>query len=222
MDGETAVWQLLNMYQNPQAVFRWIRAHRHTKGAWSRDDPGFLILETLIITVVAIFWYIMPFTPYSLRCLIKSLLSFLVIDFFLQGVILASATYVSLTKWGKAQNIPSHFSDEAIEWKFCFDCFANSFVAIIVDIDISFIIVLIIRKVMSHLKKAYFARIFLPNFLIFIALTHFTILFIQCLQVMPFIKRMNYLIFCVPIFILFMISIAFSIPLFDLWFKCHF
>ena len=199
-----------------------MRAHRHTKGAWSRDDPGFFLLELSIIIFISIFWFILPFTPYSMRCFFQSLISFVLIDFILLGIIFASLVCYCLNKWGKSQSVSSHASDQDVEWKFCFDCFTNSFVAIIADIDCAFIIVYILRKILISLNKVFFAKIFLPNFLFFIAYTHFTILFIQCIQVLPFIKRMNFIIYCVPLFLFFMLSIAFSFPLFDIWISLHF
>ena len=222
VDGESAIWQLINIYKNPAAVFRWIRAHRHTKGTWSRDDPGFFLLELLVILCISLFWFILPFTPYSMRCFFQSIISFVFIDFVFIGVLFASAVFLCLSKWGKSQSVSSHASDQDIEWKFCFDCFTNSFVAIIADIDFAFIVIYIIRKILFSVSKVFFAKVFLPNFLIFIAYTHFTILFVQCIQVLPFIKRMNFIIYCIPIFLFFMLSIAFSFPLFDIWMSIHF
>lgn len=218
-DGESAMWQFVNMYKNPSSVFRWMRAHRHTKGSWARDDPGFIILEVVVILSIAVVWYILPFSPYSFRYFLKSIASFLLVDYVLMGILVSGLLYIYLNKWGKSQAVTPHAVDQDVEWRFCFDCFTNGFVAIIADIDIPFIIIFFYKTIVK--RSTMLSNVFIPNFIIFIALAHFTILTVQCIQVLPFVKRMNYILFCLPLLVLFLFSIAASFSFLDVWSNYH-
>ena len=217
MDSESAVWQLVNSYMNPSALHRFIVTHRHTKGKWSRDDPGFLLIETAAIVCVAILWYFLPLTKYNLSVLIHSLISFVGIDFFLIGGIFSVIVWFVLNRFWKAPNT-YHTTEQDVEFRFCFDVFCNSFGTILIDINCGFIIMQSLRSLTNN----WFISIFLTNTLFTAALIHFVILAVPCILILPFINKFGIMPFVLPIVLCYVLSIIFSINFGDIWMSYHF
>ena len=217
MDRESAVWQLTNMYTNPAAVRRMITAHKHAKGRWSRDDPAFLLLEMGLIASTALVWYILPITPFSLATLVRGLFTLVGFDFLFLGVIFATCLWFSLNRWGKTA-VTAHHSTEDVEWRYCFDVYCNSFIAIIVDIDLGFVLVMIL----SHLSNRWFFRVLLPNAVIFAGCLHFVFLAVPFTLVIPYVNKVGIMPFVVPLLVALLISLIFSIEGGTHWLHFHF
>jgi hypothetical protein len=217
MDRESAIWQFTNMYLNPSSVRRMITTHKHAKGRWSRDDPSFLIIETLSLVAIAIFWYFLPFTPYRFAALFRSLLTFVAFDFYFVGICTTTILWVSLNRWRKGPVGPRR-TDEDVEWRFCFDVYCNSFLAIMVDIDVGFLFIFVI----SYFSGSWFARIFLPNLLLLIGGIHFVVLAVPLILVVPFIKKFGIVPFITPMLFLFLLSLLFSYEGGKRWLSFHF
>lgn len=217
MDKESAIWQLTNMYTNPSAVRRMITAHKHAKGRWSRDDPAFLLLEIGVISSVAFLWYLLPMTSFSPGTLFRSLFTFVGIDFLLVGVIASTILWFSLNKWGKT-SVTAHHLTEDVEWRYCFDVFCNSFIAIIVDVNIGFIPI----SILSHLSNRWFFRVLLPDLLLFIGYLHFVRLAVPLTLVIPYVNKVGVVPFVIPLLVLLVFSLLFSIEGGNLWMRFHF
>ena len=217
MDSESAIWQLVNSYLNPSALHRFIVTHRHTKGKWGRDDPGFVLIETAAIACVALIWYFLPLTRYNLGTLVRSLLSFICFDFYIIGALFTTLLWFILNRFWKAPNT-YHTTEQDVEYRFCFDVFCNSFVAILVDIDCGFLVIQSLRSFTQN----WFVSIFLSNTLFAGALIHFVILCVPCILILPFLNKFGIMSFVFPIVILYIISIIFSINLGNYWMLFHF
>jgi hypothetical protein len=217
MDRESAVWQFTNMYFNPSAVRRIIAQHKHAKGTWGRDDPAFLLIETGIMAGLALLWYILPFTPFSSMTLVRSLSTFVIFDFFILGLISSTLLWVLLNKWGKVA-LAAHRSDEDVEWRYCFDVFCNSFIAVIVDIDLGFIIV----AILGLISKGWLVQVFIPNTLLFVGVVHFVLLAIPLILILPFVKKFGIGPPLIAVFVLYVISLLFSFEGGKRWISFHF
>lgn len=216
MDSESAAWQLMNVYLNPKAIHRFIRTHRHTKGHWSRDDPSFLILETSVIFLSALIWYLSPFTLYSFRSFFRILFTFIISDLYISGLIFATLVWLCLNHWGKAPRT-AHSTEQDVEWRFCFDVYCNAFTAIIIDVNLGMLLVRIFELISSN----WFFRIFLPNLILAIGSLHFILLAVPCIMVLPFLKPIQMWIYLGSVVLLFFASVAFSIPFGQKWMIFH-
>lgn len=217
MDKESAVWQLSNMYFNPSSIKRMITTHRHAKGIWNRDDPAFLILETICIIGVSILWYFLPFTPFSSTTFIRSLVSFVIFDFFILGLIISTTIWYCVNRWGKAPISP-HSTEEDISWKYCFDVFCNAFVTIMVNIDLGFLL----YAIFGYFFHGWFARVFLGNTIIMIGLVHFIIMILSFILVIPFVTRFDIFLFIAPVIVIYIFSLLFSFEGGKRWMSFHF
>lgn len=216
MDSESAIYQLVNMYYNPSSIHRIVFTHRHTKGHWYRDDPAFYIIQAACIAVIALIYYILPITNYSLRTLFKLIFSFVGIDYVIIGLIVSTALWFYLNKWGKAPQT-LHSTNQDVEWRYCVDVYCNGFVAIMVDINLGFLIITLIR----HFSSSWFARIFLPNTVIAVGIINFIILAVPCLMILPYINKFGIAPFALPVLLIYIISLIFSINLGDIWVNVH-
>ena len=217
MDSESALWQFYNLYMRPSAIHRMILTHRHTKGRWSRDDPAFFILEIASSIILSIFWYIIPATSFSTITLFKSLFSFVVFDFGILGIVLSSIMWFSLNNWGKAPRT-THSTDQDVEWRYCFDVFCNSFVAILVDIDIGFVLVAILR----YFSNGWLFRVFIPNTIVLAGIVHFIIIAVPCIMILPFLTKFGVMPFIAPVFLVYIITLVGSVDLWKMWMSFHF
>ena len=217
MDQESAVWQLVNSYVNPSALRRFIVTHRHTKGKWSRDDPGFILIETAAIVGIAFLWYFLPLTHYNFSTLFRALLTFVGFDFYIIGALFSVTIWFVLNRFWKAPS-SFHTPEQDVEFRFCFDVFCNSFVAFLVDIDFGFIIAQSLRSLTTH----WFVSIFLTNTLFAVAMIHFIILAVPCVLILPFINKFGIMPFILPVVIFYLISIVFSINFGNIWMSFHF
>lgn len=217
MDRESAVWQLTNMYTNPAAVRRMITAHKHAKGRWSRDDPAFLLLEVGLVACVTLIWYLLPVTPLAPATLVRGLVTLIGFDFLFLGVVFATALWFTLNRWGKTA-VTAHHVPEDVEWRYCFDVYCNSFIAVIVDIDVGFLLV----AILSHFSQRWFFRVLLPNVLLFAGCVHFVLLAVPFTLVIPFVNKVGIMPFVVPLLVALLISLVFSVEGGKLWMRFHF
>jgi hypothetical protein len=193
-----------------------ITTHRGAKGHWSREDPSFLLIESAAISATAFIWYLFPATPFHLSTLFRGLSTFLLFDFLSIGVIVATVLWFCLNKWGKASG--AHRTDEDIEWRYCFDVYCNAYIAILVDIDLGFLLV----SVLSWISKGWFFRVLIPNTVILVGAIHFVILAVPLILVIPFIKKFGIGLATTPMFVLYLISLVGSFEGSRHWLQFHF
>jgi hypothetical protein len=215
MDRESAVWQFTNMYVRPSAVRRIITTHRGAKGRWSREDPSFLLVESAALAATAVLWYLFPGTPFRIATLARAIATFLLFDFFFVGLVAATALWLCLNRWGRASG--AHRADEEIEWRYCVDVFCNAYVAVIVDIDLGFLVV----AALSWVSKAWFVRVFLGNTVLLIGGIHFVILAVPLILTIRSVKKFGIGIVAAPMFALWLLSLLVSFEGGRRWLRFH-
>lgn len=204
-DKESSQWQFYKLLTSPEDVFRYIRSHRHECGYWARDNFKFAFREIILISCLLLVWYIFPGFHPSFKSIILNEIQFVAFDFIILGVLCASIFSTFLNKFGLA-NRSYRESRQDVEWRFCFDAFCNGYVAIIIDFLIGYPIIYLISLIFPN----YFFILFLPNTLLCIAVCHSLYLFVQTLNVLPFIKRLPFPLFFVPVILVYTLSLIFG------------
>jgi hypothetical protein len=217
MDRESAVWQFTHMYLRPSSVRRLITTHKIAKGRWGREDPSFLLIETAAVAAIAFLWFLTPATPYRLATLVRALLTFVAFDFLAVALSGATIVWLCVNKWGRKPAV-HRATDEDVEWAFCLDVFCNSFVAIIVDIDLGFFAIAILQ----WLSSRWVVRVFLPNTLLFFGAVHFVVLAVPLMLVPPLVKRFGIVPFLAPLLAVYAVSLLCSVEGGSRWFAFHF
>ncbi|OHT05411.1 hypothetical protein TRFO_26895 [Tritrichomonas foetus] len=211
-DKESAQWQFVKLLTKPSDVFRYIRSHRHESGLWARNNYKFAGLEVVFILILSFIWYVFPKFHFSIHILITNLFQYIVRDYVLFGALTATLFSMFLNKFGLAVRSYRE-SRQDVEWKFCFDAFCNGYVALIFDFFLGYPVIYLISLIFPN----WFFTLFLPNTLLCISACHFLYLFIQTLNVLPFIRRIPYVIFFVPVFFVYFLSLVFGWPMARMW-----
>jgi hypothetical protein len=194
-----------------------VTTHRSAKGRWGREDPSFLLIETATLIAIAVLWFLSPATPYALATLGRALLTVVAFDFVIVGLSAATIVWLCVNKWGRTAAL-HRATDEAVEWAFCVDVFCNSFVAIIVDIDIGFFAVALLQWI-SH---SWVVCVLLPNTLLLVGAVHFILLAVPLMLVPPLVKRFGIVRFIAPLLAVYVVSLVCSVEGGKWWFAFHF
>ncbi|KAK6462803.1 UNC-50 family-domain-containing protein [Scheffersomyces coipomensis] len=138
LDFETAIWEIFHLIINPKKMYRshYFYKQQSTstngKSSYTRDDPSFLILLTVFLSISAIAWGL----AYSPRVvdILKLIVYMVFIDFYLTGVIIATISWFITNKlfnntYGNLGGL-NKYNLNYIEWGFCFDIHCNSFLVI--------------------------------------------------------------------------------------------
>ncbi|XP_024034663.1 protein unc-50 homolog isoform X2 [Citrus clementina] len=54
MDIEYTFWQMLHLCTSPKVVYQHTKYHKQTKNQWARDDPAFVVICSLLLSVATI------------------------------------------------------------------------------------------------------------------------------------------------------------------------
>jgi hypothetical protein len=130
-DFEAAVDQVLTIWSSrPSAVFKLSNLRKQTKNRWSRDDPSFLIVMSLLVFSAAV----------SHACVLAEgplwgpWLWLVARIFFVEW--LAVAAIASTAGWWIANTHllqqSSHSIAQTVEWRYAFDVHCNAFCAFFV------------------------------------------------------------------------------------------
>lgn len=136
LDLETAIWEVVHLIINPKKMYRshyYYKQQTTTGGKFSytRDDPSFLILLTLFLSVTALGWGL-AYSPH-IGDIIKLIFYMVFIDFYLTGIVIATVSWAVTNKlFNNTVGLggPSRHNINYIEWGFCFDIHCNSFLII--------------------------------------------------------------------------------------------
>ncbi|CAD5120451.1 DgyrCDS9021 [Dimorphilus gyrociliatus] len=120
MDFEYALWQMLFLFVSPQKVYRNFAYRKQTKNQWARDDPAFLILLFLWLTISSIGFSLV--LKLGFAGFIKFWLWVIFIDCVGVGVVIATIM------WFVANNyLLPEGSKADVEWGYSFDVHLNAF-----------------------------------------------------------------------------------------------
>lgn len=91
MDFEVAMSQMMWLLVSPKRVYRNVYYHKQTKNQWARDDPAFLVI-ILVALILAAAAYSLSFGA-SVLATFKLILSFIVLDFLLPGLVISTLAW---------------------------------------------------------------------------------------------------------------------------------
>lgn len=130
LDFETAVWEVFHLIINPKKMYRSQYYYKQQSTVnnhhYARDDPSFLILLTLFLSISAVAWGI-AYSP-KVVDIFKLILYMVVIDFYGTGILIASLLWALTNRLFNGSF--SRYNVSYIEWAFCFDIHCNSFLII--------------------------------------------------------------------------------------------
>ncbi|KAJ3237362.1 hypothetical protein HDU81_009584 [Chytriomyces hyalinus] len=190
MDFEFALWQMLYLLVSPRRVYRNIFYHKQTKNQWARDDPAFVVLQLLFISITAVAYGI----AYKLGVIgtFKLIMFMGLIDFLLIGAIVASIVWFCANNFLVQQQI--HSATQAVEWAYCFDVHCNAFFPVfLITYVVQFFFIPIVTQ-------SGWLPLFVGNSLYMAAITYYFYLTHLGYNVLPFLRHPE--VFLYPISVL--------------------
>lgn len=129
LDWETAAWELFYSIVSPKKMYRSHYYRQSYNLSYGRDDPSFYILMTTLMSLVAILWSIVD--TRSIGSSLKLILRVTLLDLYLLGVIIATASWIISNKTLNNSLLiaggVSNFQFNYISWSSCFDIHCSSF-----------------------------------------------------------------------------------------------
>lgn len=184
LDFETATWEMVNLVLKPRKAFRSFYYQHQTKHQWARDDPSFFILQVGLLILSSMVWSIVY--GHSLLGFIKMMLNMVFVDFFLFGFVIATSFWLILNrprfKFRSA-------TESQVEWAYCFDVHCNAF--LIIWVLLYFLQFLLLPLIKLHR----WIGLFVGNTLYCLAFGHYFILTFYGYSQLPFLKKINFILF---------------------------
>lgn len=168
--------------------------------------------------MLSLLWYVYPGFSWSVESVIRNFVTFVVLDFLIVDCGISSAAYFCLNKWGLEWRSYRE-SRQSVEWRFCLDAFCNGNVAIISDFMVGYFLV---HALEVAFDRNWVTTILLPNTVLFGAVGHCLYIFVESLNVLPFIKRLNAMHFLMPVIVGYVISVIFGWKPAITWISTHF
>lgn len=203
LDFETALWEMLNLIREPKRVYRSLHYHKQTKNRWARDDPSFVILLAVLLTISAVLWGLV-YSP-GVLSIINLVIYMVFIDFFLIGAVVSSIGWVLANKLFKKKDAYGRVVqyEEDIEWAFCFDTHCNSFLGIWISLYLVQFILL------PALRMDNWLGLFMGNTLYFVSISYYFVMTFYGYSAIPFLENTQFIL--APIAVL---SVLYVISLF--------
>ncbi|WEJ92683.1 hypothetical protein PSN45_000138 [Yamadazyma tenuis] len=157
------------------------------KNNYARDDPSFLILLTLFLSISAVAWGL-AYSPHALDIL-KLIVYMVVIDFFLTGIMISTISWLVSNKifsnsWGVTSQ--NRYNVNYIEWSFCFDVHCNSFLIIWC---LLYLVQFILLPIIT-IKKS-FMSLLLANTLYFVSIGYYFVITFYGFNSLPFVNTQS-------------------------------
>lgn len=137
LDFETATWEVFYLIVNPRKMYRsnTYKQQNSRRSSYARDDPSFLILLTVLLSVSAIAWGA-AYLPH-IWDILKLIFNMVCIDFYVTGFFVATLLWAVTNRLTNpdftvvnAWSLASRYNANYIDWTFCFDVHCNSFLII--------------------------------------------------------------------------------------------
>ncbi|KXS09705.1 UNC-50 protein [Gonapodya prolifera JEL478] len=124
MDFEFALSQMFYVCVSPMRVYRNIYYHKQTKNQWARDDPAFVVVQSALLSIIAIAYSI----AYRVGFLgtLKLMFFMVAVDYLLVGAGVATVNWLFTNRVLIAQPL-LHSVRQQVEWAYCFDVHCNAF-----------------------------------------------------------------------------------------------
>eukprot|EP00730_Choanoeca_flexa_P014618 TRINITY_DN6457_c0_g1_i1.p1 TRINITY_DN6457_c0_g1~~TRINITY_DN6457_c0_g1_i1.p1 ORF type:complete len:259 (+),score=34.97 TRINITY_DN6457_c0_g1_i1:81-857(+) len=188
MDFEVALHQMLNLCISPQRVYRSFVYHKNTKNQWARDDPAFLVLLALFLTVSSIGCALV--FGLSFGRLLELVLWVIFVDCIGVGLLISSGLWAFANRFLKAPAM-SQYVDQSVEFGYAFDVHCNAFFPLLLILHVLQIILI------KAIAQPYFMSALLADTLWLIALTYYIYITFLGYSALPFLHKTE--VFLYPI-----------------------
>ena len=125
MDLQYTFWQMFYLCVAPSRVYKTTKLHKQTKNQWARDDPAFVVVLACMVAMASLA-YAIAFQVSSVWQYVRIVISAILFDFLLVGVVVASASW-----WfaNARLRVPPtvHNVEQRVEWLYAFDVHCNSY-----------------------------------------------------------------------------------------------
>ncbi|PIN17603.1 hypothetical protein CDL12_09738 [Handroanthus impetiginosus] len=196
MDIEYTFWQMLHLCTSPKVVYQHTKYHKQTKNQWARDDPAFVVICSLLLSVATIAYC--AAYDHSAGHAVFVVISVLLFHFLITGAILATFCWFFTNNYLREEVPNSHVVEQRVEWLYAFDVHCNSFFPM-------FVLLYVVHYFLSPLLVAHgFVPVLLSNVLFMGAVSYYHYLNYLGYDVLPFLERTT--IFLYPIGIVFVLS----------------
>ncbi|KAH9695357.1 protein unc-50 [Citrus sinensis] len=125
MDIEYTFWQMLHLCTSPKVVYQHTKYHKQTKNQWARDDPAFVVICSLLLSVATIAYC--AAYDHSATHAIFVVISVLLFHFLITGAMLATFCWFLTNSYLREDSPNSHVVEQRVEWLYAFDVHCNSF-----------------------------------------------------------------------------------------------
>lgn len=125
MDLQYTFWQMFYLCVAPSRVYKTTKLHKQTKNQWARDDPAFVVVLACMVAMASLA-YAIAFQVSSVWQYVRIVISAILFDFLLVGIVVASASW-----WfaNARLRVPPtvHNVEQRVEWLYAFDVHCNSY-----------------------------------------------------------------------------------------------
>ncbi|KAI9181090.1 hypothetical protein LWI29_011697 [Acer saccharum] len=193
MDIEYTFWQMLHLCTSPKVVYQHTKYHKQTKNQWARDDPAFVVICSLLLSVATIAYC--AAYDHSATHAVFVVISVLLFHFLITGAILATFCWFLTNTYLREESPNSHVVEQRVEWLYAFDVNCNSFFPM-------FIMLYVIHYFLSPLLVAHgFIPLLLSNLLFMVAGSYYHYLNFLGYDVLPFLERTTFFLYPIGIVI---------------------
>ncbi|CAG9325179.1 UNC50 [Blepharisma stoltei] len=182
MDVNSTVCQMLYICFAPQKLARLTAMRKTAKNQWARDDPAFVVMLMLGLTVAS-FCYALTFNKDGFFGIFRTIFYCVCVYFLGLGAVISYVNLRIAENHLKEKN--SRYSGAAgkLEWLYCFDIHCNSFLPV-------FLIVYVLQYFfLPLLVMENFFSVCLANFLVIGSFCYYHYLTCQGFGTLPFLKN---------------------------------
>ena len=125
MELDSALSQMWCLLTSPSVVFKMSKARKMMKNHYYRDDPAFVVLQTVFLAVATVAFGLAMHA--NVGRIIYNVIYDCGINYFVLGAILASGTWAVANRLLMATSVAMHEVRREVEWQYCFDIHYNAF-----------------------------------------------------------------------------------------------
>uniref|UniRef100_A0AC34GV06 Uncharacterized protein n=1 Tax=Panagrolaimus sp. ES5 TaxID=591445 RepID=A0AC34GV06_9BILA len=193
MDFEFAGWQMWSLLTHPQLVYRKFVYRKRTKDQWARDDPAFLVLLAVALSLSSILFAVV--LHLSFAGFIAFYFWAVFVDCILVGLVIATLL------WFISNRYLRRGDDQDVEWGYCFDVHLNAFFPMLILLHV--ILPLIFSNVVDY--PNFISRL-IGNAVWFFACVYYVYITFLGYTALPILR--NTQIFLYPITFIFIFFVA--------------
>ncbi|GAB2218158.1 hypothetical protein Droror1_Dr00001376 [Drosera rotundifolia] len=194
MDIEYTFWQMLHLCTSPKVVYQHTKYHKQTKNQWARDDPAFVVICSLLLTVSALAYC--AAYDHSFGHAVYVVISGLLFHFLLTGLLLATSCWFLTNNYLREETPNSHVVEQRVEWLYAFDVHCNAFFPM-------FVLLYVVHYFFSPLLVAHgFIPELLSNLLFMVAASYYHYLNFLGYDVLPFLERTTFFLYPIGLVII--------------------